>query len=159
MQNKIKKIFNNSLTVFLVLGTLFGLYLLSVFAIFGIMLTLMPEPFSSRQILPTASPISKVIMISIVTIILLPLLRIIRQSAGKRWEITKSVTLLFWPYLVFSFILYYLSVFLVTQWSWFAVVGPNKEPHLFISGLFVSIVLASTYFWYVKKINTLLLKK
>lgn len=157
MQNRAKKIISNTLTVLLALITAWGIYLFSMAAYLGLVSAIFPNAFNRVNLV--SEFLSKSILITISAIVVIPLVLIIVKSKNKRWETTRSISLLLWPYLVFSFITFYLSLFLVTQLNWFAVVGPNKEPHLFISGLFVLIVLASAYCWYVKKIKTLLLKK
>lgn len=159
MQSQTKKILNNVLTTILVLGTLFGIYLFSLAARLGLVVTEVWPDLSSRLSLETAEANLSVLLIILCLIITIPLALIIWKSPGKRWSVTRSAALLLWPYLVFSFLLFYISIFVVTGFNWLAVMGPNKQPHLLISGLVVSIGLAGTYYWYVKRIKkTLLLK-
>lgn len=158
MKPKAKKILNNVLTTVLGLGTLFGTYLFSAAATIGLIFVVFPDSIG-RLTYKASAIITFVLLIAISLIILIPLIRVIWQSPGKRWPTTRSASLLLWPYLVFSYLVFYFSILLTTQFNWFAVMGPMQQPHLLISGLVVSIGLAAAYYWYVKRIKkTLLLK-
>ena len=158
MKPKAKKILNNVLTTVLGLGTLFGVYLFSLTARLGLFVTVFPD-FTNTLGLNALDIISAALLIVLSVIVALPLVLTIYQLPGKRWSMTRSVALLLWPYLVFSFLVFYASILIVTQFNWLAVVGPNKQPHLLISGLAVSIMLSGSYYWYAKRIKkTLLLK-
>lgn len=158
MRPEAKKILNNLLTAMLALGTLFGTYLFSVAATVGLILTVFPDSIGTLNF-KTSAIVTLTFLISISLIVLIPLARIIWQSPGKRWATTRSVSLLLWPYLVFSLLVFYFSILITTGLNWFAVVGPNLQPHLLLSGITVSAGLAGSYYWYVKRIKkTLLLK-
>lgn len=159
MQPQTKKILNNILTTALVLGTLFGIYLFSLAARLGLVVAEVWPDLSNRFSLEASEIILSALLIILSLIVSVPLVHIIWKSPGKRWSVTRSAVLLLWPYLVFSFLVFYISIFIVTELNWLAVMDPNKQPHLLISGLVVSIGLAGSYYWYVKRIKkTLLLK-
>lgn len=156
MQPKVRKILNNSLTAVLVLGTLFGTYLFSVAATFGLYLAVFPGIGSLSYLASTIITFGFLVTISL--IILIPLARFVWLSPGKRWATTRSVALLLWPYLVFSLLFFCLAAIITARLNWLPILGPTNVP-LQLSGAIFSIGLAKSYHWYIKRIKkTLLLK-
>lgn len=149
---------NNLLTVLLVLVTGVGVYLFSAVAFVGLVMTVLPDQINRfGSVVSTFTTFA--ILVSILLIILIPLIQIIRNSNGKRWKIARSALLLLWPYFITSYILIRFANYIVTKFGWVSDVGSNNPPQLFFSGITVSVILIVIYFWYIKKIKTLLLKK
>ena len=144
------------LTTLMVIFTLYVVYVLSAVGSLAISATLQPAGFEQSW------AALLMILVAIALIIIIPLVKIVVKSSSKKWDKTLHTCLALWPYLIISFLVLYVSILISSKLQWLDLSPPllptEKQPQFGIYSGSMTLLLATAYYFYVKKIKKLLLK-